>query len=456
METVHTQLVSCLSFVRESLRTGSQGEVMKIKKTVVKQIKEMTNNFKPDMLPPCEPANVKFTPLSDLTLACQQFGKVYLQHASPENCYAVGKGLEVADIYEKATAILHVVNDKGKACTKPVETLTCELVSDEDIGCSVKKTEASGQYEISYQTTRRGKHQLHIKVEGKHIKGSPFPVTVKLPVKMLGTPIKTISGIKKPWGVAVNQREEIIIAESSKNCVSIFSPKGEKIRSFGSKGSGDGLFQFPRGVAVYDDGSILVVDSDNHRIQKFTSDGKFITASGKRGDKKLEFICPYGINIHPHTRMVYVADQSNHRIQILNPDLTYFCSFGSRGDNNGQFKYPWDLAFDNIGNVYVADCDNHRIQVFTAEGEFLRRFGKPGKHNGELSFPTSVDIDSDNVVYVASNNGVSVFTCEGKFLVSFGTEGSETGQFHHPSGITVDKNGVVYVSDTYNARLQIF
>ena len=67
VETVHTQLVSCLSFVRESLRTGSQGEVMKMKKAVVKQIKEMTDNFKPDMLPPCEPANVKFIPSPELT-----------------------------------------------------------------------------------------------------------------------------------------------------------------------------------------------------------------------------------------------------------------------------------------------------------------------------------------------------------------------------------------------------
>ena len=64
VETVHTQLASCLSFVRESLRTGSQGEVMKMKKAVVKQIKEMTDNFKPDMLPPCEPANVKFHSIS--------------------------------------------------------------------------------------------------------------------------------------------------------------------------------------------------------------------------------------------------------------------------------------------------------------------------------------------------------------------------------------------------------
>ena len=78
VETVHAQLASCLSFVRESLRTGSQGEVMKMKKAVVKQIKEMTDNFKPDMLPPCELANVKFIASPELTQACQQFGRVFL------------------------------------------------------------------------------------------------------------------------------------------------------------------------------------------------------------------------------------------------------------------------------------------------------------------------------------------------------------------------------------------
>ena len=49
VETIETQQMSCLSFVKESLRTGSQGEVMKVKKAVMKQVKEMRDNFKPDM-----------------------------------------------------------------------------------------------------------------------------------------------------------------------------------------------------------------------------------------------------------------------------------------------------------------------------------------------------------------------------------------------------------------------
>jgi tripartite motif-containing protein 2/3/tripartite motif-containing protein 71 len=462
VETVHTQLASCLSFVRESLRTGSQGEVMKMKKGVVKQIKEMTDNFKPDMLPPCEPANVRFITSPELTQACQQFGRVFLQQASPEKCYATGKGLEVAKLGERITAVLHVVDQKGKACSTPMETLNYELVSEstgEKIDCSVKKTEASGQYEISYQATSRGRHQLHIKVEGEHIKGSPFPVTVKLPVQKLGTPIKIISGVKHPWGVAVNRRGEVLVAESGAACISIFSPTGEKLRSFGSRGSGHGQFTHLHGVAVDDDGNILVIDDGNHRIQKFTPDGKLIMSVGKRGSNPLEFNEPTGIAIHPLNKRVYVVENSNHRIQILNPDLTFSSSFGSEGRGNGHLNIPRDVAFDSTGNVYVADGGNHRIQVFTAEGWFLMEFatGK-GSGNGELIYPTGISIDSEDVVYVTEygNCRVSVFTCEGKFLTSFGTHGSGPGQFSAPRGIAVDKNGVVYVSDTNNHRLQIF
>ena len=457
VETVHTQLVSCLSFVRESLRTGSQGEVMKMKKAVVKQIKEMTDNFKPDLLPPCELVNVKFIPSPELIQACQQFGEVYLQKVFAQKCHVTGKGLEVAEPGEKTTAVLHAVDQKGKAYTKPVDTLTCELVSEntsENINCSVKDIKAS-QYEITYQATRRGRHQLHVKVEGEHIKGSPFPVAVKLPVQKLGTPIKTIGGMNWPLGVAVNQRGEVIVAEGGGHCVSILSPTGEKLRSFGSQSSGQGQFNGPRGVAVDDNGNILVVDQDNHRIQKFTPDGTFITTVGKKGSNLLEFNEPMGIAIHPLNKRVYIADCNNHRLQILNPDLTFSSSFGSYGSGNGQFTHPWDVAFDCAGNVHVADTLNYCIQVFTAEGEFLRKFGKYGSGNGDLNTPTGISIDNDNVVYVAEAriNRVSVFTCEGRFLTSFGTKGSGPGQFKGPRGIAVDKNGVVYVSDTGNNRL---
>ena len=129
--------------------------------------------------------------------AYKQLERVSRQQVSPEKCHVRGKGLEVAKLGERATAVLHVVDDERQAYTKPVSSLICELVSEstgEKTDCSVRKIEASGQYEISYQATSRGRHQLHIIVEGKHIIGSPFVVLVKRPLDQLSKPMKTITG----------------------------------------------------------------------------------------------------------------------------------------------------------------------------------------------------------------------------------------------------------------------
>ena len=69
-------------------------------------------------------------------------------------------------------------------------------------------------------------------MEGEHIKGSPFPVTV---IRKLDTPIEIISGLKGPWGVAVNQKGEVVVGESGGHCVSIFSSTGEKLQIIGSQ-----------------------------------------------------------------------------------------------------------------------------------------------------------------------------------------------------------------------------
>ena len=385
---------------------------------------------------------------------CQQFGKVCLQQVSPEKCRAAGKGLEVAKLGERATALLHVVDTHGKAYmyTDPVESLICELVLEstgEKIYCSVMKRGASGFYEIGYQATRRGRHQLHIKVEEKHIKGSPFPVVVKLPLEKLGTPIKTITEIKQPRGLAISSRGNIIVAEYRGQCVSIFNPRGRKIKSFGSQGSGPGQFRGPEGVAVDDEDNILVADSGNRRIQKFTSDVEFLMASDNLGLNN-----PVGVAIHPRSKKLFVADKDDHCIKILNPDLTLSSSFGSKGCGDGEFDRPYDVAFDSTGKVYVADFWNNRIQVFTAEGRYLTQFKSKGSGKGELFGPISINIDSEDVLYVTEYgyDRISVFKCDGQFLRQFGSSGSALGQFDGPFGVVLDKDGNIYVSDSCNNR----
>ena len=461
IELVQTQLSSCLDFVKESLRTGSEGEILAMKKPVVKQVEEITAEFKVEVLVPQERADIRFSASTpELTKTCQQFGKIYSCPVSPEKCYATGKGLEVATVGEQASITLHAMDANGKEYEQPLVNTSCELVSDAG-GPTVKgavQKKVKNKYTISYQPTRRGRHQLHIKVEGVPIRGSPFVVIARLSNRKLGTPVKTIGGLNRPWGVAVNQRGEIIVAENGGHCISIFSPSGEKIRTFGSKGSAWGQLNCPDGCAVDGDGNILVVDSSNDRIQKFTAGGKFLTAVGQKGNKHLEFTSPIGVTINHRNRKVYICDHGNHRIQILNADLIFSSSFGNLGSGDGQFNFPWDIALDSAGNVYVADGGGHCIQVFTAEGKFLRKFAKVGSGDGELNVPTSVSIDCDDIVYVTErdNHRVSMFTSEGQFLRSFGTKREGPGQFSRPCGIAVDRDGLVYVSDYNNNRIQIF
>ena len=464
MEAVQSQLDSCVTFVTASLETGSEEEVMKIKNDVIKQINEVTANAEAKSampIPSCDLTDLRLLVSRELESAYRQFGDIQVVELTPDNIYAEGKGIKFAELGENTNAILRIANDNSQGTTFAVllEIMTCELVSEstgQSTRCALKRTTIDC-FEISYTPTQRGRHHLHIKIEDEHINGSPFSVTVMLPVHKLGTPVKTITTVKHPWGVASNARGDVIVADFSGHSISIFSPAtGERLHSFSSCGKGRGQIYCPRGVAVDSDSNVLVVDG-NHCIKKFTASGKFVASVGREGNNRMEFKRPTGIGVHPHTSKVYVTDAQNHRIQILNPDLS-FCGMFNGGSGEGRLAYPWSVAFDSIGNVYVADSDNHFIQVYTPEGEYLRRFGGEGDCEGELNFPTSVCIDIDDMAYVTEygNHRVSVFACDGHFLSSFGTMGTEPGQFNEPRCIVIDRDGFVIVTDCQNSSIQFF
>ena len=453
LELVATRLKSCRDFVQESLRTGSQGEILDMKKPFVQQVKEMTAEFKPETLVPDEQADLKFaSSQTELTRAFQKFGKVYSHPACPEKCRAEGSGLQVAMVGEAPTATVYVVDQEERKCQRPVK-VSCELVSSDGSSRVEGEVESirNHKYQISYRPERRGRHQLHIRVEDTHISGSPFTTAV-----IATTPTNIITDFSWPWGVVVNERGQIVVVSEYGHCVSIFSSSGEKVRSFGSEGSDPGQLSYPHGVALTATGDILVCDCWNHRIQLFSPEGESLKCVGARGNGHLQFQYPDSIAVHPHSNKIYVSEYS--RVQILNADLTFSSTFGSLGSGNGQFTNPRGICCDSTGNVYVADSSNDRVQVFTAGGEYIRQFGKKGGGEGELDQPVGIAIDSSDIVYVSElgNHRISLFTRDGHFLRSFGTQGKGPGQFKAPTQIAIDKDGKIYISDRDNNRVQVF
>ena len=459
LETTQAQLHSCEGFVQQSIKTECQSEVLKMRKTIIQQAKELTTKFPPSFLKPCTKPDAMFSTPGDATAVLQQYGDVSsMSIVDPAKCHVTGRGLETATVGEKSTATVQAISWNGCPCLEPIESLECELESMLT-GARVRgevKERGRGQYEISYQPVTKRRNLLHVRVCGLNIRGSPFDVRVVSPVKGLGIPICTFGSFEKPRGVAFDCAGKIII--SAKDRVFVVGSNGARLKSFGTRGSGPGQFLHLGGVAVDDAGNILVADSGNHRIQKFTNDGQLVASVGTKGTGPSQFNGPRDIAFSTHNKKMYVVDNENHRIQVLNYDLTFSKVLGRKyGSKNGEFVYPWGVTCDSTGNVYVADSGNNRIQVFTASGKFLRKFGCHGK-GVELGWPVGVTVDSRGMVFVSERDShrVSVFTAEGQFVTSFGQHGAKPGEFDKPTSLAVDDYDTLYVCDILNDRVQIY
>ena len=431
-----------------------------MRKTIVHQAKELTTEFLPSFLKPCTEPGIIFSAPGDATTVLQQYGDVSsMSMVDPAKCHAMGRGLETATVVEKSTATVQAVSWNGCPCLEPIESLECELESMLT-GARVRgevTERGRGQCKISYQPVTKGRNLLHIRVCGLNIRGSPFDVKVVSPVEDLGVPIQTFGGFESPRSVAFNHAGEIVISVG--HSISVLSPSGTKLRSFGTRGSGPGQFQYPCGVSVDDEGNILVADRDNHRFQKFTNDGQFLVSVGTKGTGQLQFNKLVDVAFNTQNKKVYVADTGNHCIQVLNPDFTFSNIIGGKcGSKSGEFAFPCGVTCDSTGNFYVADTINDRIQVFTESGKFLRKFGRRGKGEGELYYPVGVAVDFRSMVFVSEskNHRISVFTTEGRFVKSFGQCGTKVGEFNCPRWLAVDDCGVLCVCDRDNCRFQVY
>ena len=308
------------------------------------------------------------------------------------------------------------------------------------------------RYEVSYTAVSRGQHKLHVQVNDREISGSPFTITVYPDPTQLGHPVRTVTGLTRPYGIAFNSRGEAVISEQyGSHRVSIFDKRGQKIRTFGSRGDSPHQMIYPAGIAI--DGIDNIYVSSDHKLQKFTSSGELIKCVGREGRKEGEFNDPRGVTLY--NNQVYVCERNNHRIQVFDLDLNFVRSIGSRGTGRGEFDEPKDVKFDTAGNMYIAEYGNERVQVMDISGHFIRSFGQEGE--GKLGLPSALHI-ADKFVYVSDNSShcIVVYETSGQLVTKFGRRGREEGELSYPFCITSCTDGFIHVCDCGNNRVQIF
>ena len=293
--------------------------------------------------------------------------------------------------------------------------------------------------------------------EEKHVRGSSFEGRTQTrrfrPVLSFGEYGESVGELNTPWGVAVNNRNEIAVTEWGNDRVSVFSSDGTHLRSFGREGRNQGKFNWPSGIAFDNNGNIIVSDHDNNRVQVFSGNGKFLTKFGDKGNLDQQLLqIPEGLSVTSNGDII-VADRGNQLIKVFSPCGQFKGKFGGQG----SLSCPYH-CIQTEQYFIVSDRDEHCIKVFDLEGNFVFKFGKKGNKEGEFNCPSYLSVNRDRHVMVCDswNNRVQVFEQSGKFVTKFGRKGSGKGELNWPVSTANLSDGRIVVSDGNNNRIQIF
>ena len=246
-------------------------------------------------------------------------------------------------------------------------------------------------------------------------------------------------------GVAVDSQDRIYVFHRGRQPVIVLSRDGEVLDSWG-----EGLFALPHGVTIGPDDSLYLVDRNNHTVGKFSPKGELLRVFGTKGEASTDgrpFNLPTCVAFSASGEM-YVSDgYGASRVHKFSPDGELVLSWGTEGGGPGEFHLPHGVHVDGQGRVYVADRENHRIQIFTSEGEFISEWTGFDRPNNLL-------ITHDGTVYVPElSHRLSILDSDWRVLARWDGEDTKTpGVFVAPHDVCMDSHGDLYVGEVLEGK----
>ena len=175
--------------------------------------------------------------LFDLIRA-EQIGSLKERQTTAQQPRADGKGISEAIVGLEAQFVVTTRNKECQPCYDNNDCVTLEISNRQGDNCAAEvqvQDNKDGTYKIKYFAKETGTCSASVKVNGEQIRGSPFKVQVKprqfRPVLSFGQKI-----LKYPWGVAVNENDEIAVSDVGNHKIHLFKSDGTHIRSFGNQG----------------------------------------------------------------------------------------------------------------------------------------------------------------------------------------------------------------------------
>ena len=234
-ELREVQLSSCVEFVEVSLQSGTQQEVLSMKRQVEQRTQQMADEFNPQQFG-LGPEKILHVVCADLSRVCRTLAKVK---------------------FESQFEGIHIETISGLRSPRHIAfTATGEMVVCEN---SVNTTTV---LDSSYER-----------------------------LQCFGSTGLKESTLSLPRGVAVSTDNTAFV--SANHCVKKFTLNGQFIASVGSQGSGDLQFLFPWALAYNDtNNGVYVCDTNNNRIIILNHDLAFHSCFGSKGSDGL-FNAPY-------------------------------------------------------------------------------------------------------------------------------------------------------------------
>ena len=306
--------------------------------------------------------------------------------------------------------------------------------------------------------------------------------------------------LNAPAGVAVDTHGNIFIADKNNSRIRKVGTNGiiTTIAGSGLIGySGDGgnataaELNAPTGVAIDNFNNIFIADASNNCIRKVNSNGIITTFAGNGtagfgGDGGAAISAnlknPDAVAVDVAGN-VYVCDFSNSRVRKVDTNgiITTIAGTGTNGfagdggiATNAELYYPQSVSIDGFGNVYIADKFNYRIRkintngiIFTIAGNgtagYSGDFG--AATNAELNYPSGVVADHAGNIYISDNsnnrvrkvnsNGI-ITTLAGTGIAGYLADGGPAidAAFFYPTDVALDKFGNIYAVDSQNNLLR--
>ena len=351
-ELRQAQLSSCVEFVEGSLQSGTQEEVLSMKRQVEQRAREMADEFKRQQLVLGPEKEIRVA-CADLSTAFESLGQVQLvskfegTHLGTINgvnrpshvAFATTGEVVVCEwnancirVFDRGHTHLRSFGCRGSKESRLEEPLGVAISPENTVfvaACHcVKKFTLEGQFIASVGSEGSGQLQFH----------TPFAIAYN----------------------ATNSR--VYVCDTVNNRITILNSDLKLHSSFGTKGREPGEFNMPEGIAVDRKGNILVADHLNNRVQKFDASGCYLSSiTCTEPEQKLQG--PISVAVGPDD-WVYVVENYSNRVSLFDECGKYVKSFGTKGRNEGEFDDPYAVAVSPDGRVFVSDTNNDRIQVF--------------------------------------------------------------------------------------------